>query len=108
MLFSVNDTLGYQIGAVDGDIGHVEDLLIDDVDWAIRLIVVDTRNWLPGRKVLVAPDWLVRVDWPAQRIEFDLPRDRIESSPEYDPAITVNRGLEQALYDHYDRTPYWA
>ena len=107
-LRSAREVIGYYIEASDGDIGHVEDLLIDDVDWAIRLIVVDTRNWLPGRKVLVAPDWLVRVDWPAQRIELDLPRDRIKSSPEYDPSITVNRGLEQALYDHYGRTPYWA
>jgi hypothetical protein len=107
-LHSAREVIGYYVEASDGDIGHVEDLLIDDVDWTIRLIVVDTRNWLPGRKVLVAPDWLVRVDWSGRQIKFDLPRDRIKSSPEYDPAITVNRGLEEALYEHYGRTPYWA
>jgi hypothetical protein len=30
MLFSVNDTLGYQIGAVDGDLGHV-----GRADWTV-------------------------------------------------------------------------
>ena len=36
----------------------VEDLLVDEHEWAIRYIVVDTRYWLPGKKVLVADDGL--------------------------------------------------
>ena len=49
---------GYHIQATDGDIGHVEDFLVDDHSWAIRYMIVDTTNWWPGKKVLVAPAWI--------------------------------------------------
>ena len=45
--------IGYHIEATDGEIGHVEDFLVEDSSWAIRYMIVDTRNWWPGRKVLV-------------------------------------------------------
>ena len=41
--------------AVDGPVGRVEDVLYDEVSWAIRYVVVDTGHWLPGRKVLISP-----------------------------------------------------
>ena len=54
---------GYHIQATDGDIGHVEDFLLDDRSWTIRFMVVDTTNWWAGEKVLIAPAWIERVDW---------------------------------------------
>ena len=39
----------------DGEIGHVEDFIIDDETWAIRYLIIDTRNWWPGKKVLISP-----------------------------------------------------
>jgi hypothetical protein len=36
---------GYHVECQDGDIGHVEDFLVEDVDWSIRFLVVNTRNW---------------------------------------------------------------
>src|SRR5262249_47837979 len=41
-LRSVRDVTGYDIEAADGEIGHVEDFAIDDREWAIRYLVVDT------------------------------------------------------------------
>ena len=60
-LRSANKVTGYRIGATDGDIGHVEDFIIDDETWEIRYMVVDTQNWWPGKKVLVAPQWIGRM-----------------------------------------------
>jgi len=54
---------GYHIQSTDGDIGHVEGFLVDDQSWAIRYMIVDTSNWWAGKKVLVAPAWIERVDW---------------------------------------------
>ena len=54
-LRSMNEVVGYHIEANDGEIGHVEDFFVDDRAWCIRYMLVDTRNWLPGRKVLVSP-----------------------------------------------------
>lgn len=44
-LRSALEVSGYVIRALDGDLGHVEDVLFDDVNWATRYLVVDTSNW---------------------------------------------------------------
>jgi sporulation protein YlmC with PRC-barrel domain len=106
-LRSAREVMGYYIGAKDGDIGHVDDLLIDEENWAIRYLVIDTRNWLPGKKVLVATNWLKAVDWHEQKIEVDLERDKIKSSPEYDPTMTLDRDYHQRLHEHYGRNASW-
>ena len=51
-LRSTQDVSGHNIQAIDGGIGHVEDFIIDDETWAIRYLIIDTRNWWPGKKVL--------------------------------------------------------
>ena len=55
-LRSSNAVIGHHIGATDGEIGHLEDLLIDDHTWAIRYLIVNTSNWWSGHRVLVSPD----------------------------------------------------
>jgi hypothetical protein len=105
-LRSGHDIEGYHITATDGTIGHVEDFLLGH-DWRVRYLVVDTGKWLPGRKVLVAPDWVVRIDWAEREVAVDLTREQVRSGPEYDPDIHLDRGFEERLYDYYGRIPYW-
>jgi len=62
--------LGHAIQAEDGEIGHVQDVLVDDKAWAIRYLVVDTRDWWSGKKVLVSPEWLTRVTWDESKTLF--------------------------------------
>jgi hypothetical protein len=102
-LHSAREVEGYRVAATDGDVGHVEDFLIDDRDWAINLLGIDTGNWLPGRKVVISPGWLRGVDWPNRQIEVDLSRDQIKASPEYDPA-TLDEGYLEQLRAHYGMT----
>jgi sporulation protein YlmC with PRC-barrel domain len=105
-LRSATKVTGYHIEATDGEIGHVEDFIIDDETWEIRYIVVDTRNWLPGKKVLIAPRWIERVSWDDSKVYVNLSREAIKSGPEYHPDA-LNREYEGKLYDHYDRPKYW-
>lgn len=106
-LRSVHEVTGYHVHATDGEIGHVEEFVADDVNWFIRYMVVDTRNWLPGRKVLVSPDWIGKVSWADKKVYIDLPRDLVKNGPEYDPSAPVNRQYEERLYDYYGRPKYW-
>ncbi len=106
-LRSVKEVTGYHIQASDGEIGHVEDFIVDDEAWCLRYIVVDTRNWLPGRKVLVSPLWASTVDWAEAKLWVDLSTDNIKNSPEYDPLAPINRVYERKLYDYYGRPVYW-
>src|SRR5262249_17940584 len=55
MQLTVSKLKGYSIGAKDGDIGAVDDVLFDDKLWTVRYLVADTAKWLPGRKVMISP-----------------------------------------------------
>ena len=57
-LRSMAEVLGYAISALDGEIGSVDDFLIDPECWQVRHVVVDTGNWLPGARVVLARDLL--------------------------------------------------
>jgi len=106
-LRSARNVMGYYIEATDGDIGHVEDFLVDDVEWAIRYMIVDTRNWWPGKKVVISPEWIKRVSWPDSRVYVDLTKDAIKSGPEYDPNHPMEREYEGQLFTHHHRRAYW-
>ncbi len=106
-LRSFQEVKGYSINASDGEFGHVDDMIVDTSNQTIRYLVIDTRKWIPGRKVLIAPSWVRDVDWTERLLSVDHSRDEIESSPEYDPAEPVNRTYEEHLYDYYGRPRYW-
>jgi hypothetical protein len=106
-LRSTKEVTGYHINAADGEIGHVEDFVLDDATWTLRYVVVDTRNWLPGRKVLVSPTWVRSVDWGERLVNVDLSRESVRNSPKYEPDAPVNREYETRLYDYYGRPAYW-
>lgn len=108
-LRSLREITGYHIEASDGSIGHVEDLVTDEDAWEIRYLVVDTRNWLPGRKVLIAPRWFVGpISWSERKVKVFMTQASIRNSPEYDPKAPINREYEIRLYDYYGRPGYWS
>lgn len=106
-LRSTQEVSGYSIHATDGDFGYVEDFIIDDETWAIRYLVVDTKNGWPGRKVLVSPQWIQRVSWSETKVFVNLPRDIIKGSPDYTSDSLISREYEQQLHRHYNRQGYW-
>ena len=106
-LRSTHDVSGYHIQAADGEIGHVEDFIIDDETWAIRYLIVDTRNWWPGKKVLVSPQWIERVSWSESKVFVNLSRETIKQSPEYTEESLLTRDYETGLHRHYNRQGYW-
>lgn len=107
-LRSMWEVLGYHIQASDGSIGHADDLIVEDATWVIRYLVVELRNWLPGRKVLIAPQWFVGpIKWAERKVHVFMTRESIRNSPLFDPQVPVNRGYEIQLYDYYGRPGYW-
>jgi uncharacterized protein YrrD len=82
-LRSSKELIGYDLEAPDGAIGHIEDVLVDDASWAIADMVVDTRKWLPGgKRVLVAPSAVERIEWSEKKVHVRLSRDDVRNSPE--------------------------
>ncbi|MGA2083067.1 MAG: PRC-barrel domain-containing protein [Holophaga sp.] len=106
-LRSTREVTGYHIQASNGEIGHVEDFIIDDETWAIRYLVIDTQNWWPGEKLLVSPRWIDRVSWSDQKVFIDLPMETIKHSPKYSEGALLTRDYEDKLHRHYHRRGYW-
>jgi hypothetical protein len=106
-LRSTQEVCGYHVQGVDGEIGHVEDFILDDETWAIRYLVISTHNWWPGRKVLVSPLWIERVSWSESKVFINLSCESIKQSPEYTDDSNITRGYEDGLHRHYDRKGYW-
>ena len=105
-LRSIGEVTGYHVHATDGEIGHVEDFIVDEEAWTIRYALIDTGNWLPGKQILVAPQWIAHVDWKNSKVYVNLSREAIKTGPEFDPN-KIDRDYEKELYKHYGRENYW-
>lgn len=106
-LRSMREVIGYAIDASDGKIGDVDDFIVEDEDWKVRYLVVDTGALLPGRRVLLSTDWIKWFRHEQGEVRVDLTRVAIKNSPEYHPGQPVNRAYEDTLYDYYGRPKYW-
>lgn len=92
---------GYHIHAVDGEIGHVEDFFVQDGDWSIHYLLVDTKNWWPGKKVLISPKSVQTIDWSNRLVNISVTRQHVKDSPAYDAATLVDRDYQRRYHSYY-------
>jgi sporulation protein YlmC with PRC-barrel domain len=107
-LRSTQEVRGYHIQANDGEIGHIEDFMVDDETWAIRYLIVNTRNSEQEKKVLVSTKWIDRVIWNELGVFLNLSCNAVNQSPEYTDESLLTRDYETRLHRHYNRRGYWA
>jgi len=77
--------IGADVRATDGDVGHVDDLVVNDADWTVRGLVIDTRNWIPGRKVFATPGDIRETNGIDDMVSLQLSRRDVRTSPEFAP-----------------------
>jgi hypothetical protein len=106
-LRSSQDVSGNHVQATDGEIGHIDDFIIDDANWAIRYLIIDTRNWWPGKKVVISSQWIESTSWSDAKVFVNLVREAIRESPEYTEDTLLTRDYEALLHRHYNRKGYW-
>jgi hypothetical protein len=106
-LRGAKEVIGYTVEGQDGELGQVADFILDDANWTIRYMVLDTGSILKGKKVLIAPQWIDEIEYKAARISVHLGRENIAESPAYDPEMPINRRQEEVLYDFHGRPYYW-
>jgi uncharacterized protein YrrD len=106
-LRSTTEVAGFRLQTSGDPMVHVEDFLFDTVTWAIRYLVVDTRNWLPGKHVVIPPQWITSVDWNKRVVNVDVTRRTLEAAPEYQSSIEFSSAHETNLHRHYHRDGYW-
>jgi hypothetical protein len=98
---------GYAIEASDGEIGTVSDFLFDDTTWRVRWLVVGTTSWLTGRKVLVYPSAIGKVDYEQRIVSVSLTKAQVKDSPAILLDQPISRQMQTGLLDYYGWDPLW-
>jgi sporulation protein YlmC with PRC-barrel domain len=98
---SVKSLKSFTMGAIDSEIGKVDEFYFDDETWTIRYLIVNTGGWLSGRSVMISPFALKEPNWEREIFPIDLTKQQVQDSPDIDTAKPVSREQELALYDHY-------
>ncbi len=102
-LRSLHAVKGSHLAATDGSVGHVEDFLFEDGAWTLRYMIVDTRNWLPGKTVAVPVSAVSDIDWLESKVRVDLTREAIKNGPEFNEARPVPSDYTDRLNAHFGR-----
>lgn len=98
-LRSAAAVIGYRIHALDGELGEIEDFVIDTANWTIVFAVLDTRRWLPGRTVLLPISWAKDISWAERSFSVEVTKQAIETAPEMHEPISVE--AVKAYYKHF-------
>ncbi|HEY5368391.1 MAG TPA: PRC-barrel domain-containing protein [Hanamia sp.] len=102
-LRSTDNVTGYKIHTTDGEIGKVVDYIIDDSNWQIKYIIVETGSWLDSRKVLLSVQWIKEVNWENSVVIVSVTTGQVETSPEFNSDEIVNDAYERSLQDYYGK-----
>ena len=106
-LRSAREVRGYRVVAIDGQVGQLDNFLLNVETWAIRYLVINTGGWLKKHEVLFTPKLVDRVLWSEATVNVNASRGLMESAPEYRQGEEIDRPYEEALFSHYTTHPYW-
>jgi len=107
-LRSAKEVIGYTTNGQDGELGKIDDIILDIESWKLVYFVLDTSSWLvEGKKTLIAIPWINSISYHDQEVQLDLNQTIIEDSPPYDPETPINRSYEEVLYDYHGRPYVW-
>lgn len=105
---AAEDVRGCKVRDAQGDqIGHVDDLMIDDAQKKVRFLVVaaggflgigEKRFWIPVDAVTAVTEEEVAVDSTVEHIK---------SAPVYDPEVVPSPPYVNDVYEYYGIAPYW-
>lgn len=100
-LRSVAGVTQYNIHATDGNIGHIDDFLVQDENWIIRYIIVDTGNWWPGERVLISPGAMREINWEEKTFYLNVDRQRVKDSPLYESSSTADGAYDEKFLKYF-------
>jgi sporulation protein YlmC with PRC-barrel domain len=107
MLRSLKDLERYTVEATDGDVGRIVDFLMDDKQWVVRYLVVETGSFFKQKEVLISPISFRDPDWETRHFNLALTKAKVQGSPDVDLHKPVSRQHEQAFYQYYGYPDYW-
>ena len=74
MLIQASSLINYSIKGIDGYVGKLQDLYVDEWQWIIRYLVAETSENLEPVKYLISPFSLGKTDHQSKEITVALTR----------------------------------
>jgi len=100
-LVSCRDICSYDLVASDGDVGAIQDVLIDDCSWNIRFVVASTGISGPAER-LYGLHLIDSIEWPSSVIRIAVNCDRAFTEPCFDRTKHLDISYEILVNDIYD------
>jgi len=101
-LRSGKELLGYSVlGPDDDDLGSVSDLIIDSENLEIQYLVIDTGHWLPGRLVVIAPQWSTDISWAGRAVRLQISKDPISEAPPLSSLKDLHTPIRASMHEYY-------
>lgn len=91
----------YGIQPEGGELGILQDVIVEDESWTIPYLVVHVPSL--GRRVLLASDYVQAIDVGARSIQVSVPRDAVMHSPVIASEEPITTELQQSLREYYDQ-----
>lgn len=102
-LRSFKEIEGYHICAIDKKIGHIEDIIVDDKNWQIVYVAVDTSNWLPwSKKVVIPVNKLEEVSYTGREVTIKMNSEAIMNAPDYDQTLPFESEFENDVINFFN------
>ena len=92
------DLAGYDVEAVDGGIGSIDDAT---TEIGSSYIVVDTGPWIFGKKVMLPAGVIQSVDPDSEKIFVNRTKDEIKNAPEFDDKRFRDEPYRAEVGDYY-------
>ncbi|WP_190278407.1 PRC-barrel domain containing protein [Colwellia hornerae] len=101
-LRSTDEVKKFKIYTTDQQVAHIDDFILNDDNWTISYIVIDTRHWVPGgRKVLISHKCIDAVNWAGCSITVNVNAQKIIENPLFDLERFIDPDYESQLRKYY-------
>lgn len=101
LLRSAQTVRGYNVALKVGGIGQVDDFLVNDVSWLLPYLMIGTRKWLPGKKMIIPSSQIEGISWYEKRVFVDIDEEEIKQSPELPDTEIISPEYESSLRSYY-------
>lgn len=95
--------IGQPLKGSDTVIGTIDDMIVNTVTWYIQYLVVTLRKDFPGKKVMMATDWMNGTTCGRSEIACLLSMLEVRNAPEFNPEEPINRTDSKIHFDFYGR-----
>ena len=87
-----------RVHAIDGDVGHASDFIIDDAAWMIHQLVINIGTFFSPNQVMLPPERVGNIEWERRKVNVKVYRDDVRNSPQFTLPTLLDTVYEDAVF----------